>query len=285
VARHLIIGASGQVGEYLLSELGDDAAGTYFEHARPGLTQLDARDRDAVRALLHERRPEIVYLTASEPNVDLCEREPEQTRAINVGSVETVTSAAREAAVSVVFFSSDYVFDGEGGPYTEEDEPRPLSEYGRQKLEGERLTLATPGSLVVRTAVVYGPERQGKNFVVRLVNGNRNGDRWHVPTDQISSPTYAPNLAHAVIELARRGVTGIVHVAGPQAASRYEFALEVARVFGLDASLIEPVTTDELGQDARRPLSAALSVDKARGLIRAPLVPFPEGLRRMARTI
>lgn len=280
--KHLVIGASGQIGEHLLTALGGDGAGTYFENAVPGLRQIDARDERAVLALLRELDPDVVYLPASEPNVDLCEREPEATAAINVGVVEATAAACRAAGARLVFFSTDYVFDGTAGPYREEDEPRPLSEYGRQKLQGERLALALPGAIVVRTAVVYGWERQGKNFVVRLIAGNRNGDRWRVPHDQVGSPTYAPNLAEAVVALARQGAEGIFHVAGTRAAGRYEFAVEAARAFDLDESLIEPVATADLAQAAPRPLNAPLTVDKVEQTLDTPLLPYPEGLLAMA---
>lgn len=281
---HLVIGASGQVGEHLLRALGTDGVGTYFENAVPGLEQLDARDERAVARLLRSVRPDVVYLPASEPNVDLCEREPEATASMNVGVAEAVSRAAAGIGTRLVFFSTDYVFDGAAGPYAEDDEPNPLSEYGRQKLAGERWALETPGALVVRTAVVYGWERQGKNFVVRLIEADRRRAHWRVPVDQVGSPTYAPNLAAAVVELARAGAAGIYHVAGPQPASRYEFAVEATRVFHLDNVELEPVETSELGQDAMRPLSAALYVDKAQSRLGATtLLPYPAGLREMAQ--
>ncbi len=279
----LVIGASGQVGEHLLRTLGAEGAGTYLEHPVAGLHRLDARDERATAALIDELGAEVVYLTASEPNVDLCEREPEATRAINVAVVEAAARACRATGARLVFFSTDYVFDGRGGPYGEEDEPRPLCEYGRQKLEGERLALALEGAIVVRTAVVYGWERQGKNFVVRLIAGNRAGERWRVPADQVGSPTYAPNLAEAAVALARARAAGIFHVAGAAAVDRYTFALEAARVFSLDATLIEPVRTADLDQAAARPLQAALRVDKTAKTIGLPLLAYPDGLRAMLR--
>jgi len=283
VPAHLVIGASGQVGEHLLRALGGNGVGTYFEHPLPGLARLDARDERAVKALLREVRPEVVYVPASEPNVDLCEREPDATAAVNVGVVEAVARALHGTSARLVFFSTDYVFDGAHGPYAEDDEPNPLSEYGRQKLAGERWTLETEGGLVVRTAVVYGWERQAKNFVVRLIDADRTGAHWRVPADQVGSPTYAPNLAQAVVELARSGAEGVFHVAGSRPASRYDFAVEAAQVFGLETVVLEPVATADLGQTASRPLSAALHVDKAQALLGTPLLPYHLGLRAMAQ--
>lgn len=280
---HLVIGASGQVGEQLLRELGDDGAGTYFENPLDGLHRLDARDEHGVAALIERLGAEVVYLPASEPNVDLCEREPEATRAINVGVVESTARAARSTGARLVFFSTDYVFDGDAGPYGEDDEPRPLSEYGRQKLEGERIALAVGGAIVVRTAVVYGWERQRKNFVVRLIEGNRAGERWRVPHDQVGNPTYAPDLAAAVVALARGGHEGVFHVAGAEAVGRYDFALEVARVFSLEPTLIESVSTADLSQAAPRPLHAALSVDKIADTIGFAPRAYRDGLPAMRR--
>ena len=272
------------MGEHLLRELGSAGVGTYFENPAPGLEQLDARDETAVAQLLRSLRPEVVYLTAAEPNVDLCEREPEATAQMNVGVAEAVSRAVTGIGARLVFFSTDYVFDGAAGPYAEDDEPNPLSEYGRQKLAGERWALETPGALVVRTAVVYGWEKQGKNFVARLIEADRDGAHWRVPVDQIGSPTYAPNLAAAVVELATSGASGIYHVAGAQPAGRYEFAVEATRVFGLDNVELEAVETSELGQVALRPLSAALYVDKAQShLDETTLLAYPAGLRAMAQ--
>jgi len=280
--KALVIGASGLVGSHLLAalkEAGDPATGTYHAMAAPGLGPLDVRDAAAVTACFAADRPEVVYLPASLTHVDFCETHERESHAVNVGGVLNVIRAAAAAGARIVYFSSDYVFAGDAGPYREGDPVSPLGVYARHKVEAER---ALPESaLIVRTTVVYGYEAQRKNFVYRLRRVLSEGGEIKVPSDQVNSPTYAPNLAQASVALASTGKRGIYNVAGPVRANRYEFALEAARVFGLDPTRIRPVSTAELGQDARRPLDAGLVPDKAQHELAFPLIDYRAGLRAL----
>ena len=272
----LVIGASGLVGGALLDALnvaGSEAVGTYARHARPGLVPLDVRDAGAVRALADRTGAEVIYVPASLTNVDYCETHPEESYAINVDGVRHVAETGRR----IVYFSSDYVFAGDRGPYRESDPVHPLCVYGEHKLRAEQ-ALPAP-ALILRTTVVYGPEWQGKNFIYRLCSTLREGNRLRVPSDQVGSPTYAPNLARAAVALEQAGCTGIYHVAGPERVSRYEFARAAARVFGIDARLIDPIATADLRQAAPRPLDAGLISNKAAALLPFPLVGYRDGLQ------
>lgn len=282
---HLVIGASGLVGEHLFRHGGERfrVAGTY--HARPvsQLEPLDIRRAGDVQALVSRLKPRVVYLTASFTNVDACEGDPDHSYEINVIGVRNVVDAVNEVKAKLVYFSSDYVFDGKKGPYTEEESPRPVCEYGRQKVFAEHVVATRcPDYLIIRTTVVYGWERAEKNFVCRLLRELGSGQPIRVPDDQIGSPTYVSNLAEVVMQLAALDARGIYHVAGSKRASRYEFACEAARAFGLDASLIEPVKTQDLKQTALRPLEAGMIVSKAEKLAELPLLDYSKGLRAMA---
>jgi dTDP-4-dehydrorhamnose reductase len=158
-----------------------------------------------------------------------------------------------------------------------------VNEYGRQKLAAEQeVSRDARDSLIVRTTAVYGRERRGKNFVTALTSALRAGRSVRVPADQIGNPTYAPNLADVVVELANSGTRGVANVAGPDRISRHRLALEAAAVFGLDPGLIVATSTPELGQRAARPLDAGFVVDRTRALTTLPLVGYREGLRLMA---
>ncbi len=244
----------------------------------PGLRRLDASDRTSVETLLREIEPEVVYFPAAEPNVDWCEAEPAKAREANVVPATAMLEESSRIGASFVFFSTDYVFDGAAGPYTEEAAPAPLSEYGRQKLEVERRVLETGGT-VIRTTTVYGAELQpGKNFVVRLAARLRLGEVATVPSDQFSTPTWSDELARATLTIGKS--SGVWHLAGPDFLSRDRFAVLVAEVLGLDASLIRPTKTDELKQLARRPMRGGLRTEKVRKHFAAEFLPTREALAR-----
>lgn len=283
----LVVGASGLVGGFLLAALrrqGIPAVGTYARHPGPGLVHLDLRDRKELAAVLDRHRAAVVYCPAAEPNVELCEARPGETWAVNVGTAEVLAEVAARRGTRVVYFSSDYVFDGERGPYVEGDAPRPISAYGRQKLAAEEAIAKVPSHVIVRTTVVYGWEPQRKNFVVRLLDRLRRGESTKVPADQIGSPTYAPNLADVAVALGQGGHRGLFHVVGPETMDRHAFAVQVARTFGLDAGLVDAVSTESLGQLAPRPLRAGMVPTRAERATGIPMLRAEDALALMKET-
>jgi len=253
--RALVVGASGLVGSALLRSIGSHAVGTYRTRQRPGLLKLDASDKSAFEAVLRRVRPDVLFMPASEPNVEWCELHPDQAQELNLAPIRAALRLAGDTRV--LGYSSDYVFDGRQGPYAEDAEPRPLSVYGQVKLELEQLLVAA-GHTVIRTTTVFGFELDPpKNFVLRLTASLRRGDTVLVPNDQVSTPTFADDLAAASVRVAE-AESGLWHVAGPEVMARDEFANRVAEVFGLRSTLIQPVPTSELGQAAARPLRGGL---------------------------
>ncbi len=287
MSTHLVIGAAGQVGEHLaqaLVQAGHPVAGADFLPAA-GIEPLDIRDLSQVQALVERVAPAVVYLPAALTNVDYCELHPAQSYGTNVLGVANVVAAANAAGARLVYFSSDYVFDGRAGPYTEAAPANPINEYGRHKLLAEHhIGLHARDYLIVRTTGVFGWERQGKNFVYRLWQTLSAGQPVRVPVDQVANPTYAPNLAAVTVDLAGAGARGVYNVVGPERLSRYEFACAAAETFGLDPRLVQPVATSELGQAAARPLNAGLVVDKVQARTRVPLVGCRAGLQAMRET-
>jgi dTDP-4-dehydrorhamnose reductase len=266
-----------------LSGRGRSVTGTGNERSSSGLKALDIRDPGAVERLFREFQPAVTYLSAAMTNVDRCETNPGESWAVNVAGTGNVVKACSSCGSRLVFVSSDYIFDGLSGPYAEDFPARPISEYGRQKLAGEHIVATQSANwVIVRTTVVYGWEAQGKNFVQRLVASLKAGQRVRVPKDQVGSPTYAPNLADAMAELGESGTGGVFNIAGPELASRHDFAVFAAGVFGLDAGLIDPVETGALGQAAPRPLKAGMLVGKAQSVLRTRLMGYREALPIMA---
>lgn len=287
--KALVIGASGLVGTALLEVCrrnGDQVTGTFYSHEHPGMVLLDLRDKSAVYRLLHEIRPDVIYLPAAATNVDSCELHERESFEVNVTGPGNVVEGARDLPGKIVYFSTDYVFDGTKGPYTEKDLPNPLSIYGRHKLAAEELITRLAASyLIVRTTWVYGVEQPPRNFVARTVQQLGSGVAMRTPVDQWGNPTYAPNLAELVHEAVRKDLTGILNIAGPEVVNRYQLALAAAEVFHLPANLVSPVNTDELGQAARRPLRGGLVVERARSLLSAALLGVHAGLQTMGQAL
>ncbi len=284
--KALVIGASGLVGGHLLTQLkqqvGTEVIGTYHQHPAAGQQPFDVLDRAAVRAAFDQIQPTVVFLAAALSNVDYCELHPGPSYEANVSGVQHVVEAASSCGAKLVFFSTDYIFDGRAGPYREDDAASPISLYGWHKTLAEHhIALHSSDYLIVRTTGVYGWESQGKNFVYRLLRTLPQGQALRVPTDQVANPTYAPNLVAATIELAQAAAVGVFNLVGCERVSRYAFALEAARVFDLDPQLILPVSTAELKQPAARPLQAGLKINKALQVLRTPLLDYHLGLQAM----
>src|SRR5262249_23721009 len=214
--RAVVVGGSGQIGGWLLrtlAERGHEAVGTYATIPFPGLIPLDAADLTGAAAWLRSQQTDVVFYPAGFTWVDGCERDPARARSANLDQPLNLARVAADQGARFIYFSTDYVFDGAAGPYTEDDPPRPLSVYGHAKLEAEQVLADALGQalLTVRTTWVFGPERQGKNFAYQLAKTLGEGRPLVCPSDQVSNPSYGPDVAAAAISLAEAGRSGLVH--------------------------------------------------------------------------
>jgi dTDP-4-dehydrorhamnose reductase len=240
------------------------------ERAVGGLAELpyamvDITQKRDVRKLVVDWKPDVIINAAAMTNVDACETDRELAWKINVGGVENIIDAARRAGSSIVHFSTDYIFDGKAGPYSEVDRPAPLNYYGRGKLASENeLRASGLPHVILRTMVLYGYGTGVKpNFALWLVRNLEERKPVRVVNDQTGNPTLVDDLAHAVVSAVELGKTGIYHIAGRDLLSRYDFALKLARVFGFDPDLVTPISTSHLKQPAQRPLKSGLITLKA----------------------
>jgi dTDP-4-dehydrorhamnose reductase len=282
-ASFLLIGADGLVGRHLSAALpASDTVSTYRRDPPPQGIALDIADADALRATLAKAEPRVILLAAADAYVERCEREPAATRRVNVEAPRMIAEASGATDALLVVFSSEYVFDGTAGAYAEDDARNPLNEYGRQKAELEDIVLATGRGLVCRTSAVFGHDPKRKNFVFQVVDRVGAGNTFDVPSDQLVTPTFAPSLARAVVKLAEKRKTGIFHVAGPAVMGRVEFARLVADAFHLNASLLRPRPTADLGLAAARPERAGLRTEKLRQETGESLTAAADALRELA---
>ena len=282
--RALVIGVSGQVGAALVKVLrarGHEAIGTYATQPVPDAIPLDVRDHAQSEHLVAYTKPDWILCAGGFTHVDRCEDEPEAAFGINRDGPVHLARMGQRVGARFVYFSTDYVFDGTAGPYAEDAPVKPLSVYGRSKAEGERAVLEVPRSAVVRTSVVYGPERQEKNFVYQLLRSARGDRKLRPASDQRTNPTYSPDLAEATVELCANQLGGIWHLGGADVMDRLEFSRLVCAAWGIDAAWLQPVKTAELKQKAARPLDGGLRIDKARASLRTALRGPREGLAAM----
>jgi dTDP-4-dehydrorhamnose reductase len=259
VAGLLITGSSGYLGSEL-ARRAPDATGTYLTAERPGAVWLDVRDADAVARLVAEQRPAAVIHTAYSEAGDDAARE------VNVEGARNVARAAADAGARLVHVSTDLVFDGGlGRPYSEDDEPRPIIEYGRQKLAGEEAVRdVLPSALVVRTSLIYGgPEPSRHERIVLNVADGNSAARFF--SDELRSPVQVGDLAAALLTLAASDAAGVLHVAGADGVSRYEFARLVATAGGRDPDTLESALASE--HPDPRPPDCRLDSSRARARV------------------
>ena len=228
--------------------------------------RLDVTDAAQTREVVLRAEADVVIHTAAMTDVDGCERDPAAADAVNARGTEHVARACAEADAKLVHLSTEYVFDGRAGPYSEADRPNPLSVYGRTKLDSEqRVAACCPRWAVARTTVLFGYAPNVRpNFVLWLIERLARGEPTRVVADQIGSPTLADNLAEMTLALAGEAAQGVYHTVGESRLDRFAFAQLAATVFGLDWTLVEPIATASLGQPAPRPLAAGLRTERFR---------------------
>ncbi len=249
----LVVGAKGMLGQDLMALLGDRGHGI-------DIGEIDITSPESVLKVIGELKPEVVINCAAYTDVDGCENNIETAMAVNGEGVGYLAMACRDMGSLLVHLSTDYIFDGgKGTPYVEDDAPCPLSIYGESKLAGEMNAAFAPEHLIVRTQWLYG--LHGKNFVETMLRLGAEKDELTVVDDQIGSPTWAIDLARAIVTLIDAGCRGTYHAANAEYCSWNEFAKAIFEEAGLNVT-VRPMTTTELNRPARRPLYSTLACDK-----------------------
>jgi dTDP-4-dehydrorhamnose reductase len=256
VTRVLITGGKGMLGRALVESRPAECSVLAVD-----VDEVDVADAEAVRRCVAGFRPNAVIHCAALTNVDGCETEPEAAWRVNVQGAENVAAACGNA-VRLIHLSTDFVFDGrKTQPYVEGDPPAPISVYGRTKLESEeRVRALAANRAVVRTAWTFAP--WGRNFVRSILRAARERGALRVVDDQIGSPTYAPDLARALWQLAAHDRCGTFHLTNSGVVSRYEFAREIVVAAGMGHVPVEPIRSADLAQPAARPAYSALANTK-----------------------
>ncbi|MET0393363.1 MAG: SDR family oxidoreductase [Chitinophagaceae bacterium] len=289
----LVTGANGFVGYYLVEQLlqkghtvlaaGKGECRLPFERV-PGFRYLsmDFTDPFAVHDVFEKHHPEVVVHAGAIGKPDECELNQWQAYLVNVEGTVTLLTNAAEQQSFFVFISTDFVFDGEKGMYTEEDQPAPISFYGKTKWEAEQAVqeYEYPWA-IVRTVLVYGKPASGRSNILTVVKDKlEKGEPYNVVDDQVRTPTYVEDLAAGIAAIIGRKAAGIYHLSGEDVLTPYQMACQVAACLGLDASLLKKVTAAGFSQPARRPPRTGFVIDKAKRELDFSPVPFAEGLKK-----
>jgi dTDP-4-dehydrorhamnose reductase len=227
--------------------------------------EMDITDEAQVRHVIKSSRPDVIINTAAMTNVDACEKDKALCWSLNVEAVKYLTRICEEEDIHLIQLSTDFIFDGESGPYTEEAEPNPLSYYGRSKLEAEKLVQASSCPwAILRTIIVYGivDDMSRTNIVLWAKSALEKGEPLNVVNDQWRMPTLAEDLAECCLLAAKKGATGVYNASGKDMMSIIELVQQVGDYWGLNKSLIRQVSSDSLNQPAKRPKKTGFILDK-----------------------
>lgn len=276
----LITGAGGLVGrasvEHCIAN-GDDVVAC-------DRSVLDIADAPAVQEVISRESPDAVINCAAWTDVDGCESDPVKAERVNAIGPENLARSCRRANAALLTISTDYVFDGaKEGFYTQRDDPRPLSVYGRFKLEGERRPqLQYARTIVVRTGYIFGSG--GRNFLSTVVDRVRRGEKLKAIDDCWGTPTYARDLAVRLRELVELDLPGVFHVVSSGEGASFEtFAREALRLVDCEPGLVESVSMDSLARPAPRPRNSKLKCLLSPALGLAPLPHWRDGLAHFLR--
>ncbi len=286
--RIVVTGAAGLVGHRLMQQLQEKGEVFGFYHcARPEITpgswqSVDLQKREEVHQALDGIRPAILIHCAASCQPVHCEKYPMETLAVNYGGTLHLAEWAAEHSCFFLHVSTDLVFDGTRGHYSEQDAVRPISVYGWSKLAAEEAVRSHGGEwCIARTALVFGRSRGGNRGADELlVQCWKQGKTTPLFQDEYRTPTSVGELAEKLIEVADERITGLVHIAGSECLSRYEFGCKIAGHFGFPPSLLSARKIEDVVSVPPRAPNVSMNITKARALFRSPFRSIEENLRR-----
>lgn len=240
---------------------------------------LDITDRNETVQKVTKIRPELIIHTAALTNVDYCEDHQKGARSLNVEGTRNLAMVAENIGAKLIYISTDSVFDGKKGMYTEKDIPNPLNYYAKTKLEGEKVLEDFDLNYSILRTCIYGWNMREKFSLAEWVIDGLQNKKLMMFTDVFFSPILVNNLSEAIFEIYESDIEGVLNVAGSERCSKFDFGEKIAEVFSLDKSYIEPISVDDFKNfKAPRPRDVSLDVSKAKKTLRTRLLDVGGGL-------
>ena len=284
----LVLGGSGLIGNALLKNSKNefDILTTFYKNpvAIKNVRSFQysfPNDLNNLRELLEKEKPDVLVNTMGYSNIDFCELNKRDTEMLHVEVTEKICELCENIGTKQIFLSSDYVFDGEKGNYSEDDVPNPVNYYGLSKLKAEQLILKNPINTVIRTSVIYDWDYRARffNSVIKNLQSNQ---AINATTDVYNSVTFLDNLVESIFKVITLNQNGIFHVVDSACVNRFEFAEMIAKIFRLDKNLIKTVSVqDEPKNIAKRPKNACLNNSKAKKELGLNFNTIEEGVSRV----
>lgn len=289
----LITGANGFLGNYLTQLLLDKSyyvIATGKGKCRVAIVkaekfqyvEMDFTDAVAVKKIFQEYKPDVIIHAGANGKVDDCELNQTQAFKTNTGGTKILLHAAETIQAFFVFISTDFVFDGIKGMYSEDAAVNPVNFYGKTKAEAELFVLNYKYYwAIARTILVYGKPLTGRKNILTIVKEKlEKGEEYSVVDDQVRTPTYVEDLTNGIVAIIEKRAVGIFHLSGEDVLTPYQMACSVADYLGLNKTLIKKVTVDTFSQPALRPSKTGFVLDKAKKILDYAPVSFEEGLRK-----
>ncbi len=285
----LVTGASGLLGSSVCKAAASQykVYGTFLNHpvnfSGVETFKVDLTNNDSI-SFIEKKKPDVIIHCAAMTNIDACEERPDEAHKQNVVVTRNVAEAAKRSGAYLVHISTESVFDGQREQYKEEDKPNPLNVYARTKLEAEGIALAVPGAAVARTTI-YGWNVINKQSLSEWILAKLSAGE-SVPgfTDAIFSPILTDDLAKILLKLCDVRPSGILHISGCEACSKFTFAQELAVIYGFDKSRVKEAHIAGASFRAKRPFNVSLDVSKAEQILGIKFQNIREGLERFKKS-
>lgn len=300
IKKVLITGANGLLGQKLVQKLAERTDYQVIASGKGKLRlpddwtsgytwiEMDVADKNQVQEVFALHQPEVVIHTAAMTNVDECEKDKVGCRRANVEAVRNLVQACKAHQTFLIHLSTDFIFNGDEGPYDETAAPDPINYYGETKLESEKIVQESAIKwAIARTVLVYGiaSDMSRSNIILWVKKSLESGKTVQAVNDQWRTPTLAEDLADGCILIMEKEATGIYNISGKDLLNPYQMACMTADYFGLDKSLIKEVDSNIFSQPAKRPLKTGFLIEKAQKELGYSPKSFMDGIGILSKQI